>query len=163
MREPTRCGNRFRQFEDWQSDNTSDFLLQFTYLAYLHWRLPEALGQWCTLNSLLSVLARDTRHLILYTLKSVGEALGEQPHLTGGSERKPGGKTGSSHQLATIVAEKRKMVASQVKWSSTPPQLGRSQTPGSARWRSAICVPGQQSRFCAGVCCPCQSGVGTRD
>jgi len=49
-------------------------------------------------NSLLSVLVKDTRHLILYTLESVGEALGEQPHLTGGSKTKPGGKTGSSHQ-----------------------------------------------------------------
>jgi hypothetical protein len=49
-------------------------------------------------NSLLSVLVKDTRHLILYTLESVGEALGEQPHLTGGSNTKPGGKTGSSHQ-----------------------------------------------------------------
>jgi len=55
-------------------------------------------GQWYTLNSLLSVLVKGTRHLIFYTLKSVGEALGEQPHLTGGSKRKPGGKTGSSHQ-----------------------------------------------------------------
>jgi hypothetical protein len=43
-------------------------------------------------NSLLSVLVKDTRHLIFYTLESVGEALGEQPHLTGGSKTKPGGK-----------------------------------------------------------------------
>ena len=55
-------------------------------------------GALCTLNRLLSVLARETRHLILYTLESVGEALGEQPHLTGGSKTKPGGTTGSSHQ-----------------------------------------------------------------
>jgi len=32
-------------------------------------------------NSLLSVLVKVTRHLIVYTLESVGEALGEQPHL----------------------------------------------------------------------------------
>src|SRR6266540_1849385 len=49
-------------------------------------------------NSLLSVLVKNTRHLIFDTLESVGEALGEQPHLTGGSKTKPGGTTGSSHQ-----------------------------------------------------------------
>ncbi len=90
--------DRFRQFGNWQSDEAFNFLLQFTILASLRWRLPGTLGQWYTLNSLLSVLVRDTRHLILYTLESVNEALGEQPHLTGGSKTKPGGKTGSSHQ-----------------------------------------------------------------
>jgi hypothetical protein len=97
MREPSRSMDRFRHFGNWQSDDTTSIHLLFTILASLRWRLLESLA---TLrpNRLLSVLVRETRHLIFYTLESVGEALGEQPHLTGGSIRKPGGTTGSSHQ-----------------------------------------------------------------
>jgi hypothetical protein len=97
-REPIRSMDWFRHFGNWQSDERFHFHLLFTMLAYVCWRLPGSLGQSCTLNSLLSVLVKETRHLILYTLESAGEALSEQPHLTGGSKMKPGGKTGSSHQ-----------------------------------------------------------------
>lgn len=99
--------DRFRHYEDWQSDETSSFLLLFTNLAcvltlaaswvvgaILHPEQPSMVRG----TEPLSVLVRNTRHLIFYTLESVGEALGEQPHLTGGSETKPGGITGSSHQ-----------------------------------------------------------------
>jgi len=32
-----------------------------------------------------------SRHLILFALESGGEARGERPHLTGGSDQEPGG------------------------------------------------------------------------
>jgi hypothetical protein len=72
-------------------------------------------------NSLLSVLVKDTRHLILYTLESVGEALGEPPHLTGGSNTKPGGKTGSPHQPGNdYQKEEVGCQADQVDFSTAP-------------------------------------------
>lgn len=92
-----RSVDRFRHFRNWQATKHPTFLLVHDP-CILGWRLPGSLGQWCTLNSLLSVQVRDTRHLIFYTLKSVSEAHDEQPHLTGGSRTKPGGKTGSSYQ-----------------------------------------------------------------
>jgi hypothetical protein len=71
-------------------------------------------------NSLLSVLVRNTRHLIFYTLESVGEALGEQPHLTGGSKTKPGGKRVAHTSLATNVEDEEGCQSDQVDFSTAP-------------------------------------------
>ena len=106
-------------------------------------------------NSLLSVLVRGTRHLIFYTLKSVGEALGEQPHLTGGSKTKPGGKTGSSHQPGNNRGSRRE--------SRLPVRSsGLQHSPSRKRSKLQI-APERRCQSYAGACCLCQNDVGTSD
>src|SRR5574341_507463 len=71
-------------------------------------------------NSLLSVLVKDTRHLIFYTLESVGEAPGEQPHLTGVAPRRHRRQTGSSHQSGNDRRRESGCQSDQVDFSTAP-------------------------------------------
>ena len=100
------------------------------------------------------------RHLILYSLKAIREALVGVPHLDDGFQFETQEcTTGNSHQPVMACKE---IVLRPSRWAFSIRLLpGSNRFPGSATSPPAFCVPRPRSRSCAGWHFLSHSALGT--